>query len=160
MAAASKIDPSPMRGRILRQARLHFFAHGYSRFLMDELARELGMSKKTLYLHFAGKDEIVRAVIQDLAGEIRAAGERLAEDPELSFAEKMRGFVEALLERLAAVTPQIVRDLQRYAPPLYAHLEEMRRKNIPIIFGRLLAEGQTEGFVRADVPPEFALEFF
>ena len=39
---------------------------------MDALAAELGMSKKTLYVHFAGKDEIIGALIGGFAAE--AAG--------------------------------------------------------------------------------------
>src|SRR6187401_2211925 len=65
-------DRSGTRMRILHQARRDFFVTGYSRFTMDGLAAELGMSKKTLYVHFAGKDEIVGAIIDHLAMEIRA----------------------------------------------------------------------------------------
>jgi hypothetical protein len=36
----------------------------------------------------------------------------------------------------------------------------MRRKNIPYIFGRLIEEGQAEGFVRPELSPAFAIEFF
>ena len=56
--------------RILRLAREHFFAQGYCSCTMDDLAAELGMSKKTLYVHFAGKEALMRAVIDDLGREI------------------------------------------------------------------------------------------
>src|SRR5262245_57720232 len=78
--------------RILQQARLHFFAHGYSGFTMDDLAAELGMSKKTLYVHFAGKDVIIAAIIDDLGREIRAETDTLIHNRNLNFAEKLRGF--------------------------------------------------------------------
>ena len=50
-APASPAPPAA-RARILAVARGHLFAYGYSAALMDELARELGMSKKTLYRPF------------------------------------------------------------------------------------------------------------
>src|SRR5215216_6135990 len=96
MGNSSPTIPDPatarIRHRILAQARTDFFAHGYSRLTMDELATELGMSKKTLYVHFAGKDEIITAVIDHLATEIRADADRLLRDRGLNLAEKLRGF--------------------------------------------------------------------
>jgi AcrR family transcriptional regulator len=149
-----------IRTRILQQARGDFLAHGYSRFTMDGLAAELGMSKKTLYVHFAGKDEIIAAVIQDLGDEVRADAEAILRNRELTFAGKLRGFVESMMERLATLDPRTVRDLQRYAPELFARVDEVRRKNIPFIFGRLVEEGQAGGLVRTDLPAAFAIEFF
>jgi AcrR family transcriptional regulator len=152
--------PTQGRGRILRQARADFFAHGYSSFTMDGLAAELGMSKKTLYIHFAGKDEIVGAVIDDLAAEIRADADAMLRNRELNLAEKLRGFVEGMVERMATLSPRTVRDLQRFAPKLYAKVEEVRGKTLPYVFGRFLEEGQVAGLVRTNLPPGFAIEFF
>src|SRR5688572_11708246 len=78
--------------RIVRQAREHLFSHGYCQCTMDELAAELGMSKKTLYAHFSSKDDIVRAVLEQLGAEIRADADALFVDRSLTFAEKLRGF--------------------------------------------------------------------
>lgn len=166
MPAAVSSNPSlsgheaALRLRIIRQARADFFALGYSRFTMDGLAEELGMSKKTLYVHFAGKDEIVGAIIDDLAAEIRAEADVLLRNRELNLAEKLRGYVEGMIERMSALQPHTVRDLQRYAPHLYAKVQEVRGAAIPHIFGRFLEEGQIAGHIRSDLPPGFAIEFF
>ena len=50
------------RARILAAAREHFFAHGFRRVTMDDLAQELGMSKKTLYAHFPSKTALLEAM--------------------------------------------------------------------------------------------------
>lgn len=157
-AASTPIDPAA-RARILQQARAHFFSHGYSRCTMDDLAADLGMSKKTLYVHFASKDEIVGAIIQDLSDEVRREAQAILQNRGLSFAEKLRCFLEVLLERMSAVEPRVLRDLQRFAPHLYAKTEEMRRKNVPFVFGRLVEEGQAGGLVRHDPTAAFAIEF-
>jgi len=152
--------PDPAVARILRQAREHFFAHGYCSCTMDDLAAELGMSKKTLYVHFAGKEEIMRAVLEQLGREIRADADALFANRHLGFAEKLRGFAEGMVQRLALLNPRTLRDLQRFAPELYQLTVEMRQKNIPYIFGRFIEEGQIAGKVRTDVSPVFASEFF
>lgn len=152
--------PDAAPARILRQARAHFLAHGYVNFTMDELAAELGMSKKTLYVHFAGKDEILAAVIDDFGREVRADADALFHNRQLNFAEKLRGFVEGMAERLTAVSPRTMRDLQRYAPALSERLAATREKNIPYVFGRFVEEGQIAGLVRDNLPPRFAIEFY
>lgn len=158
--AETASTPETVPVRILQQARAHFFTHGYSKFTMDDLATELGMSKKTLYVHFAGKDEILSAVIDEIGREVRAEADALLRNRQLNFAEKLRGFVESMAERISAVTPGTIRDLQRHAPLLHQRLVETREKNIPYVFGRFVEQGQIDGFVRADLPPGFAIEFY
>src|SRR5437660_9913884 len=59
----------PNRQRIVDAARAHFFNHGFRSVTMDDLAEELGISKKTLYAHFPGKFDLLEAVLADkLAG--------------------------------------------------------------------------------------------
>lgn len=157
---AAAADDVATRARILTAARAEFFAHGYSRLTMDGLASELGMSKKTLYVYFAGKDEIVSAVIDHLAAEIRADADALLRNRELNLAEKLRGFVEGMIERMSTLSPATVRDLQRFAPTIYAKVEAVRGQTLPYVFGRFVEEGQIAGLVRTSPPAGFAIEFF
>jgi len=147
------------RARILRVAREHLFVRGYSRMTMDQLAAELGASKKTLYGHFAGKEQLARQVIRDFGREVRAHADGILRAPRLSFAQKLRGFIEGMLQRLAHLNPLLLHDLQRNAPELHELTFAIRRQNVPYIFGRLLAEGQRMGMVRGDLNVAFAAEF-
>ena len=159
-APVSVALPDPAVARILRQAREHLFTHGYSQCTMDELAADLGMSKKTLYVHFASKDEIFRVVLDQLGAEIRAEADALLANRQLGFAEKLRGFAEGMFERLSKLNPRTMRELQRFAPHLHQQLVELRSRNIPYVFGRFIEEGQLAGKVRTDINPAFAVDFF
>jgi AcrR family transcriptional regulator len=159
-AAPATAAADPQVERIVRQAREHLFAHGYSSCTMDHIATELGISKKTLYVHFASKDEIMRAVIDQLGREIRADAEALLANRSLAFAEKLRGFAGGMAERMSRLSPHAVRDLQRYAPALHQQVVEMRQRNIPYVFGRFIEEGQLAGRVRTDIDAAFAVEFY
>lgn len=152
--------PPPPPQRILAEARALFFSRGYSAFTMDDLAAALGMSKKTLYVHFPGKDAMIRAVIDGFATEVRADTEALLANHSLQFAEKLRGFAQGMVERLSKLTPAILADLEQYAPPLHQYILQTRAKNLPYVFGRFLEEGQLCGAVRDNVSPVFASEFF
>jgi AcrR family transcriptional regulator len=156
-AAATPGSEAPLR--ILAAARSHFYTYGYSALTMDELAAELGMSKKTLYVHFPSKDALVGEILRAFVGEVRASAEAIFGDTSLSFTVKLHRFSETMVRRLQ-INHHIFRDLQRAAPDLYRQMEELRHRNIPHIFGLLLREGQAAGFVRADIDPGFAVEFW
>lgn len=49
--------------RILEAAHLHFREHGFERASMDAIARDAGVSKMTVYSHFASKEQLLEAVI-------------------------------------------------------------------------------------------------
>ncbi|MBA3848513.1 MAG: hypothetical protein C0502_00775 [Opitutus sp.] len=159
MAVSPPIAAPSGRDRIVQAARAQLFLRGYSALTMDELAVDLGMSKKTLYQHFAGKEELVRAAIEAFAREVRTEADRILSDRRLTFAEKLRGLTGGLLQRLSQLSPHLFRDLQRFAPVLHELVLELRRKNIPLIFGRLIEQGQANGKVRDDIDPGFAAEF-
>jgi AcrR family transcriptional regulator len=146
--------------RILATAQRQLFSYGYNALTMDDLAHELGISKKTLYLHFPGKDAIIGLIIDGLGRTIRAEMDAVLNDPQLNFAQKLRAVVDVVAPRLAQTTPAFLRELQRYAPRIHQKIDELRQKNIPYVFGRLFRAGIDEGAVRADLDPDFAAQFW
>ena len=86
----------PVRLRILSEARRHFMTHGFRNVTMDDLAAELGMSKKTVYAHFASKAVLLQAVIDEkfhsAEADFSAISDRFSSD-----------FMEALQQLLACV---------------------------------------------------------
>jgi AcrR family transcriptional regulator len=162
MPATASLAPetdAPDR-RILAAARDRLFSYGYTALTMDDLAHELGMSKKTLYLHFPGKDAIIGKVVEHIGQTVRAEMDAILANPKLSFVQKLRAIVDVIAPRLALLSPAVVRELQRYAPKIFQKLDELRQKNIPYVFGRLFRAGIAEGTVRADLDPDFAALFW
>src|SRR5262245_16339452 len=105
-SAKISLSPAPdATARILAAARQHLFAYGYSSFTMDDLARELGMSKKTLYVHFASKDAIVERIIDSFSSDVLAMADAIFADKELAFIEKLRRFTTSMVKRFAQLHP-------------------------------------------------------
>jgi AcrR family transcriptional regulator len=160
VASLSATDGNSPNDRIIETAQRHLFTYGYNALTMDDLAHELGMSKKTLYLHFPGKDAIVGLIIDGIGAAMRRELEAVLNHPKFSFVQKLRGVVDVVAPRLALTTPAMLRELQRYAPKIHQKLDELRQKNIPYVFGRLFRDGIKEGAVRADLDPDFAAQFW
>jgi AcrR family transcriptional regulator len=148
------------RTRILEVARTLLLAYGFNALTMDDLARELGMSKKTLYVHFPSKNALAEAILDGIGKSIRAQLEAVLSHPKLTFAQKLCGVIDVVGSLLGKVSPAIFRDLQRNAPHLYQKIEEVRQKNIPFVFGSLIRTGIAEGMVRPEIDPAFAAEFW
>lgn len=157
-------DPIPTDGsagtRILRAAREHFFRFGYGSSTMDDLASELGMSKKTLYLHFPSKEAIIDTIVNHMGRMISSRLDAITADPKRSFVQKLCEVVETVGGALSRVSPMMLRDLQRYAPRIYDKIEQIRQRNIPIYFTRLIEDGIKQGMVRPEIDPRFAGEFW
>jgi AcrR family transcriptional regulator len=146
------------RERILDAASRHFFTHGISMVTMDDLARELGMSKKTLYTHFRAKEELLDAVLDRRAARIRLLLQRVAHDPHLSFAAKIHAVGAEIAALLSDIKPSFLHSLQRHAPVHFQKVEEMRRSNLQRFFTTMIRDGQRLGLVRPDADPEFTVE--
>lgn len=67
---------------IVEAAGRLFFAPGFARVSMDDLARELGMSKKTIYRHFPDKRSLLAAVLDRQFAAVERALVTVAEDAE------------------------------------------------------------------------------
>jgi TetR/AcrR family transcriptional repressor of mexJK operon len=61
--------PVEYRERVLRAATTSFLARGYASSV-DDIARRAGVAKQTVYHHFASKDELFKAVANDLTKRV------------------------------------------------------------------------------------------
>ena len=136
------VVPDAVRARILAGAEERFLSFGFTAVTMGDLAGELGMSKKTLYLVFAGKQALLNAVLDQRLSRVAARMKQIMDDPKTSFPTKLERLLAFLTEAMAEVKPPFLRDLKRHAPASFERIESVRQKLIPLHFGRLVAEGK------------------
>jgi len=144
--------------RIIAGTRAHFFAHGFRSVTMDDLAEELGMSKKTLYAHFPSKTALLKAVLADKFQRIDTDLQEVTSGRLSDIISTMRQFLACLHRHLQEIQPSFVRDLNRNAPEIFKSIQSNRRTVIEKHFGRLLSEGRRKGIVRKDIPPTLMIE--
>ncbi len=96
---------------ILAAAKQEFLASGFGAVSMDTIAREAGVSKATVYAHFAGKEELFGAVIGREC-ERRFAGLQVGEldpaDVRGSLTILARRFLDLLLSPEAIALHRII----------------------------------------------------
>jgi hypothetical protein len=79
-----------IRKRILDRCRSRFFSLGFTKVTMDEMAHELGVSKKTIYKHFPSKTQLLRELLSLKMDEAQSGIERIARQNRLSFVQKLK----------------------------------------------------------------------
>lgn len=127
-SAALPVDDASARVDQIADAALRLFArYGYKRSSMDDIAKEAGLAKATLYLHFKGKDDVFRAMLRLLARRVEARcrevvatqapfPEKLATLMQAHFGEAYASFGtgEHLVELKAVMTAVAARELAEF----------------------------------------------
>jgi len=150
------VRPSPHH-RILAAARTHFFRHGFRNVTMDDLAAELGISKKTLYAHYPGKDALLDAVLRDKLERVRGTLRQATKDPRQEFPALLQNLLAGLQRELEELQPPFLRDMGK-APEAFKRQDQRRTRLIRDHFGRLFREGQRSGDLRSDIPAHLMIE--
>lgn len=153
----SLADQAAVR-RVVAVARRQFLAHGFRSVSMDELAAELGMSKKTLYAYFPSKVALVEAVLRDKAGAVEADLRQLAKGQATNVEVALHQFLDCLQRHTAEIQPAFVRDIGRETPELFQLVEQRRRELIQRYFGGLFEDGKRAGVIRNDIPTHLIVE--
>ncbi len=144
--------------RIVSAARHHFFAHGFRSVTMDDLAAELGMSKKTLYGSFPSKIELLRAVLLNKFESVENDLERLSGRNAGDVLVALHELLACVQRHAAEIQPPFVRDIRREAPEMFELVQSRRRAVIQRYFGKLFDDGRRAGIFRRDIPSRMMIE--
>src|SRR5262245_53836956 len=148
----------PNRQRIVDAARAHFFSHGFRSVTMDDLAKELGISKKTFYAHFPGKFDLLEAVLADKFAGVEATLKEITCSRPHDFTATLRKLLAGTQRELDEIKPPFVRDMRQKAPEVFKLVERRRAALIARYFGKFFIEGQRAEMVRKDVPDRLIIE--
>src|SRR5215831_5300806 len=148
----------PSRQRIVDAARAHFFSHGFRSVTMDDLAGELGISKKTLYTYFPGKFDLLEAVLADKLTSVEATLREITRAHPDDFPATLRELLAGTQRELDEIKPPFVRDMRQKAPDVFKLVERRRAALIQRYMGKFFVDGQRLGMVRRDVPAKLIIE--
>ncbi len=132
---------------------------------MDDIAKEMGISKKTIYTVFKDKEELFLAVVDYMFDSIKAAEEAIHNSKKLSTIEKIRAVLGVMPEGYKDVDLRQLYVLKDKFPKIYAKVEERLETGWEKTIA-LIEQGMEEGVIRRVPVPivklmmEAALEQF
>ncbi len=147
------MDEQDIKDKILKGAEELFMKYGARSVSMDDVARHLAVSKKTLYQHFADKDDIVLMVSQMYLQRAKKRYDTIAEGSENAIDELTKISV-CLRSDMEGMNPSLLFDLQKYHSKAWQAWQEHKKEFIKQSVARNLAQGIKEGYFRPEINAE------
>lgn len=144
--------------RIKQKADELFRRYGIRSVTMDEIASQLGMSKKTIYQYCADKDQLVDAVTIDEIqfSEKSCLKNRAASANAIEEIFLIMEFVEVMFRNM---NPAMLYDLEKYHPESYKRFLEHKNKFLFEMIKQNLERGIKEELYRPEINVEIMTHF-
>jgi AcrR family transcriptional regulator len=147
-----------IKERIQEKARELFMRLGIRSVSMDDIATQLGMSKKTIYQFFADKDELVDAV---MAANIQQTQQDCDKCMVTSAnaVEEIFLTMEMIQEQFRNMNPMILYDLQKFHFGAFQKLMAHKNEFLLTIIRNNIEKGIAEGLYRKDIDTDILAKF-
>lgn len=149
-----------LKKRIQLKAHEMFMRYGIRSVSMDDIAFQLGMSKKTLYQYVADKDELVDAVLDHEIGEGQENCLKCAHSRDA--VEEIFLTMEHILEQFRNMNPMVLYDLQKFHFASFQKFLKYKNEFLFDVIRKNLERGIREELYRpeinVDVISRFRLE--
>ena len=136
--------------RILAESLRLFKKHGIRSVSMDDVAKELGISKKTLYLHVANKQELVEQVLRymhDVESNVCIDGDIT----KMNAIDILLAVSRTVSEQMKGMNPINAFELQKYYPTIFREFVNRKRDHVFEQVKRNFTRGIEEGIYRNDL---------
>lgn len=135
---------------IIVQARAIFMRCGIRSVTMDDVSREMGISKKTLYQFVKDKTDLVN---QTMKVEIDRDQNKISEiiHKNLNAIDEIFEITQLVSERIKHMHPSILFDIQKYYPEAWDIIDKHRRYFIVKTIKQNIIHGQGQGLYRKEI---------
>lgn len=139
-----------VRERIIELATSMFMHKGIKAITMDDIARESGVSKRTIYENFHDKDDLLRHCLAYLDAQYHSRHEQMvAETPNVI--QTIFGIMKQAVAAIRQINPLFSEDLKKYHNKVwrdvYGFMMEKQHRQILTI----LKKGINQGFFRKEI---------
>ena len=135
-----------------------FSQYGFKTITMDDIARRAGISKKTLYQHFANKEEVVREAVIWYKNHLDTQCRAMMEDTENAIEAMVR--IKTMMDHSYKQTnPMVIMELQRYYPEGYKVFRESLVTQDVEAVKKNLQQGIEEGLYRENLNVDLVARF-
>lgn len=141
------------KSAIIRKVFALYSKYGIKSVTMDDIARELGLSKKTLYQYFTDKNELVEAVF-DYAEEHRKTCMGEVFGKKMNAIEETMAINRHVAKMMKDFNPAVDYDLRKYYPEIYEKRRDAILKNMYEKQLENIRKGIAEGLYRKEINPE------
>ena len=134
------------KDKILYFTHAKFITEGFYKTTMDEIAKDLQMSKKTIYKHFDSKEELLGQVCQMRMSLMKDFLDEVADSGDDAITKFLK-IIHKQKSMSMNCSPTWFRDLEIHAPHLRKEFDNVRKEKVTKIMSKLLEQGKKEKVV-------------
>ena len=127
-----------------------FLKAGIKSVTMDDIARHLGMSKKTIYQFFKDKNELIMALVKKKLQEDEDQMNVIISRSE-NVIEEMINMMKCSEDIFSRINPIVIHDLQKYHADAWKQFQVFKTEVLVHTLEQLLAKGIKQGYIRPDI---------
>jgi AcrR family transcriptional regulator len=158
--------------KIIEQIEDKLFSEGFYKTTMDDVASELGMSKKTIYKFFPSKEDLVMAIAKHFMNRMK---NKIipALDSDNNAIDKLGELIKILASASEKISNKRMEEMKKHFPAIWNEIDSFRTKMMFENITRVIDQGKKEGLfidyptsiimqmlvasIRAVVNPDFIL---
>jgi AcrR family transcriptional regulator len=136
--------------RIIQGGEELFMQAGIKSVTMDDIAKHLGISKKTIYQFFGDKNELVLASVKKKLVEDECQMQSIIQS-STNVIEEMINMMKCSEEIFSRINPIVIHDIQKYHPEAWGEFQKFKSDVLIKTLEELLNKGIQQGFIRPDL---------
>jgi AcrR family transcriptional regulator len=136
-----------------------FLKFGFKSMGVDDIARELGISKKTLYQEFKDKNDIIDQVVTAMINEEETSTCMVADESDNAIDEIIQ-LAKMITTKFKDVHPSVIFELQKYYPAIGKKFENHKKENVYSCMHQNLKRGIKEGLYRSNLNIDIIASLF
>jgi TetR/AcrR family transcriptional regulator, cholesterol catabolism regulator len=138
------------KDKILKGAEELFFKYGIKSVTMDDIAKHLAVSKKTIYQFFEDKNELVETLMSAKLKEDECEFRQIQDESENMIVEVLN-MMKHMGAMFSKTNPTIFYDLQKYHPNAWKQFQDFKCDCMAKMIEASIERGIREGLVRQDI---------
>jgi|LGVF01.2.fsa_nt_gb AcrR family transcriptional regulator len=140
--------------RVLEKGKEVFLKYGVKSITMDDISKELGISKKTLYTVIKDKTELIEKTSFAISDNIFAMISELLKK-ELDPISELLEIENIVCDTVTSVDPAVIHQFRKYYPKIHKKLHDRQKSAIIDMIKGNMKRGIKDGLYRGDIDVNF-----
>ncbi len=146
-----------VQDRIVAVSRELFFNRGIRSVTIDEIAAACGISKKTLYIYFSSKEELLRQIMMQLRDDLVEEIRDILNATSVPVLKRLKDVINAVSSQSLRFSQIFLEDIKRFQPWTWRELQAYKRNGIADAIHAVIREGQAQGYIRTPLSEGFII---
>lgn len=132
-----------------------FYSNGFKNVSVDDICHAIGIAKKTFYLSYSNKDELVQEFVEAAFSSLYNSLQEKSMPKDVI--SRLKAFDNHMVEFLKIFYPVLISDLRRYYDESY-HIFVDKREKLVAHLAAILDDGKRQGTFRVGIDSRILAE--